>query len=187
MWPQPGEGEQVDNLYQLAVNDLKNSGVKKTCYGTAVAFYNEVSKFCILYKYCTFGYFFYWGSEYCRNRNLYAVYLQRWARAFQDNCYHAAVDTNNGTEAQNKLFKYTFLPRKKQKATLSNTVSIIVENYLPSVKYKFFYKTISNHLNIVRITVAYQRTFLIALDKLYYIALIEEPAVPNSSQNLYTL
>ena len=47
------------------------------------------------------------------------------------------MDTNNGTEAQNKLFKYTFLPRKKQKATLSSTVTIIVDKYLPSVKYKY--------------------------------------------------
>ena len=44
--------------------------------------------------------------------------------------------TNNGTEAQNKLFKDSFLPRKKQKATLSSTISIIVENYLPSVASK---------------------------------------------------
>ena len=69
------------------------------------------------------------------------LFLQRWARALRDDCYHAAVDTNNGTEAQNKLFKYTFLPRKKQKATLSSTVTIIVDKYLPSVKYKYLLQT----------------------------------------------
>ena len=68
---------------------------------------------------------------------MYTFSLRRWARAFRDNCYHATVDTNNGTEAQNKLFKYSFLPRKKQKATLSSTITVIVENYLPSIKHKY--------------------------------------------------
>lgn len=58
--------------------------------------------------------------------------LQKWARAYRDDQYHAAVDTNNGTEAQNKLLKYSFLPRKKYTATLSNIVSILVESFLPT-------------------------------------------------------
>ena len=65
------------------------------------------------------------------------MYVQRWARAYRDNHYHAAIDTNNGTEAQNRLFKYTFLPRRKQTATLSSTVSIIVESFLPTRKQQY--------------------------------------------------
>ena len=70
------------------------------------------------------------------------VYLiqQRWARAFRDNDYHGAVDTNNGTEAQNKLFKYSFLPRKRRQTTLSNTITLLVENYLPCCKQKYLVK-----------------------------------------------
>lgn len=68
------------------------------------------------------------------------VSLQRWARAFRDNDYHCAVDTNNGVEAQNKLFKYTFLPRNKQKATLSTTITILVNDYLPSCKQKYLFQ-----------------------------------------------
>ena len=63
--------------------------------------------------------------------------MQRWARAYRDNNYHAAIDTNNGTEAQNRLFKYSFLPRRKHNATLSNTVSIIVENFLPTRRQQY--------------------------------------------------
>ena len=65
--------------------------------------------------------------------------MQRWARAFRENDYHAAVDTNNGVEAQNKLFKYSFLPRKKHTATLSSTISILIEQYLPSCKQKYLF------------------------------------------------
>ena len=65
------------------------------------------------------------------------MYVQRWAWAYRDNNYHAAIDTNNGTEAQNRLFKYSFLPRRKQKATLSSTVSIIVESFLPTQRQQY--------------------------------------------------
>ena len=36
-----------------------------------------------------------------------------WARAFRDKDYHAAINTNNGTESLNKVLKYNYLPRKK--------------------------------------------------------------------------
>ena len=51
-------------------------------------------------------------------------------------------ESSTGTEAQNKLFKCSFLPRKKQNATLSSAINIIVENYLPSVKHKYL---LQNH------------------------------------------
>lgn len=73
-------------------------------------------------------------------RWFYIVSLQRWARAFRDNDYHCAVDTNNGVEAQNRLFKYTFLPRNKQKATLSSVITILVNDYLPSCKQKYLFQ-----------------------------------------------
>ena len=34
-------------------------------------------------------------------------------------------------------FKYSFLPRRKRKATLSSTVSIIVENFLPTWRQQY--------------------------------------------------
>ena len=67
-------------------------------------------------------------------------FTQRWARAYRDNHYHVAVNTNNGVEAQNKLFKYKFLLRTKQKATLSSTMTILVEKYLPTCKQKYLFQ-----------------------------------------------
>ena len=50
------------------------------------------------------------------------------------------MDTNNGLEAQNKLLKYTFLPRGKQKVTLSNIITILIEQYLPTCKQKYLFQ-----------------------------------------------
>ena len=36
------------------------------------------------------------------------VALQLWARVYCDDCYHIAVDTNNGVEAMNKTLKYNY-------------------------------------------------------------------------------
>ena len=63
--------------------------------------------------------------------------LQRWAHAYCDSVYHAAVNTNNGIEAQNKLFKYNFLPRNKQKATISAITALLVEDYSPTAYQKY--------------------------------------------------
>ena len=63
--------------------------------------------------------------------------LQRWAHAYRDSVYHAAVNRNNGTEAQNKLFKYNFLPCNKQRATVSAITTLLVEDYLPMAYQKY--------------------------------------------------
>ena len=39
---------------------------------------------------------------------------------------HAGIDTNNGTEAQNKLLKYSYMPKQKT-MTLSEIVCILVD------------------------------------------------------------
>ena len=73
-----------------------------------------------------------------------SVFEQRWAWAYHEENYHAAIDSNNGTVVQNKLFKYSFLPQKKYTATLSNTVSIIVESFLLTRRQNTCYKTTSS-------------------------------------------
>lgn len=62
--------------------------------------------------------------------------LQRWARAFREESYHAACETNNGTEAQNKLLKYSYLPKKKA-MTVSGLVRVLVESFLPDMHQKY--------------------------------------------------
>lgn len=66
-------------------------------------------------------------------------FIQRWARAYRDKQYHAAVDTNNGVEAQNKLLKYKFMPRRRS-ITLSNMVLLIVEEFLPEMHSKYLFQ-----------------------------------------------
>ena len=66
------------------------------------------------------------------------IFLQRWARTYRDDQYHAAVETNNGTEAMNKLMKYRYLPRQKN-ITLSNLTSKIVEEFVPALHYKYIF------------------------------------------------
>ena len=70
---------------------------------------------------------------------LFFILLQRWARAYRDNSYHAAVDTNNGVEAQNKLLKYKFMPRRRH-LTLSNVALLIVEEFLPEMHSKYMFQ-----------------------------------------------
>ena len=65
--------------------------------------------------------------------------MQRWARSYRDTVYHAAVETNNGTEALNKLFKYQYLPRQKR-MTLSHIISCIINEFLPALHYKYVFK-----------------------------------------------
>jgi len=76
--------------------------------------------------------------------------LQRWARAYQDTVYHAAVETNNGTEALNRLFKYKYLPKQKH-MTLSHIISNITNQFLPALHYKYVFKNFKQTC-IARIT-----------------------------------
>lgn len=66
-----------------------------------------------------------------------SLYTQRWARAYRDNQYHAAVETNNGTEAQNKALKYKYLPRKA--ISLSHVVTVIIDQFLPEQHRKYLF------------------------------------------------
>ena len=71
---------------------------------------------------------------------------QRWAHAYRDNEFYAAVDTNNGTEAQNKVLKYKYMP-KQRASTLSALVCLLVERFLPF--YIQFYRRMPNKEGIV--------------------------------------
>ena len=79
-----------------------------------------------------------WGCGECNYHLLayvFTVIIQRWARAFRDDEYHAAVNTNNGVEALNRVLKYSFLPRRKKATSLSG----LVEAYLPESYQKYLF------------------------------------------------
>lgn len=65
--------------------------------------------------------------------------LQRWARAYRDTVYHAAIETNNGTEALNRLLKYKYLPKQKH-MTLSHIINNITNQFLPALQYKYVFR-----------------------------------------------
>ena len=56
--------------------------------------------------------------------------LQRWSRTYRDDTCHTAIDTNNGVEAQNKLLKYSYMPKQKS-MTLSGIACLLVDQFLP--------------------------------------------------------
>ena len=71
--------------------------------------------------------------------------LQRWAHAYCDSVYHAAINTNNGTEAQNKLFKYNFLATNRGQLSLQSQLYLLKTTCQRPIK-STCCKTISKHL-----------------------------------------
>lgn len=66
------------------------------------------------------------------------LYIQLWARAYRDQTYHAAINTTNGVESQNKLLKYSYLPRRKN-ITLSHLATVLYEEFVPETHHKYLY------------------------------------------------
>ena len=48
------------------------------------------------------------------------------------------METDNGTEAQNKLLKYSYLPRKRD-LTLSSIVEILIHHFLPDQTERYLF------------------------------------------------
>ena len=61
---------------------------------------------------------------------------QMWARAYRDQTYHAAINTTNGVESQNKLLKYSYLPRRKN-TTLSQLAKLLYEEFVLETHHKY--------------------------------------------------
>ena len=49
------------------------------------------------------------------------------------------MDTNNGTEAQNKLLKYSYLPKRKR-LSLSSIIVLLVQEFLPDTHRKYLFE-----------------------------------------------
>ena len=61
---------------------------------------------------------------------------QRWVKAFREDAYNIAVNTNNGLESQNKLLKYSYLPHCPEKS-LTTIVTTLVEDFFPEQHKKY--------------------------------------------------
>jgi hypothetical protein len=60
--------------------------------------------------------------------------LQRWVWAYRYG-KGVLVNTNNGLERQNKIFKYSFLEKRKDN-TLSAMITALVNEYIPTMMLK---------------------------------------------------
>ena len=65
----------------------------------------------------------------------------RWVQAFRKQQETNIVNTNNGTEAQNKLFKYEYLPRSVDKSVYG-IAAILVESIIPDSHGRYFEKNL---------------------------------------------
>ena len=61
---------------------------------------------------------------------------QKWALCYRDDKFYAAVNTNNGVEALNKVLKYNYLPQNKN-MTVSNLATLLVTTFLPESYQKY--------------------------------------------------
>ena len=61
-----------------------------------------------------------------------------WARSYRDQTYHAAVNTTNGVESQNKLLKYSYLPRRKN-ITISRLATVLYKDFNPDIHHKYLF------------------------------------------------
>ena len=62
--------------------------------------------------------------------NVWMTCVKRWAQAFRQQQILNIVNTNNGVEAQNKHFKYDYLPRSVEKSVFGIAV-LLVESFIP--------------------------------------------------------
>ena len=60
----------------------------------------------------------------------FAFLFQRWAIAFRNEGFNVKVNTNNGLERQNQVFKSNYLLGHKSKS-LSAMLTVLIEQYLP--------------------------------------------------------
>ena len=65
----------------------------------------------------------------------------RWAKCMRKRQVLNIVDTNNGVEAQNKAFKYEYLPRSLDKSVFGIAV-LMVETYVPDSRQKYLQRNV---------------------------------------------
>lgn len=79
-----------------------------------------------------------YGRAMSKFKNGYRLSCSKlWARCFRDQTYHAAVNTTNGVESQNKLLKYSYLPRKKN--IISRLGTILYEDFNHDIHHKYLF------------------------------------------------
>ena len=125
------------------------------------------------------------GYRICMHAISFHVYMyaiQLWARAYRDREYHAAVNTNNGTESQNKVLKYSYLPKKKT-MTLSNITTMLKNIYQMHIE-SIYFKTFNNLLTTDLIMIISLLFFKAVHVKLFFTVWIGKEAAINLHQKI---
>ena len=72
---------------------------------------------------------------------------KRWASAYREHKIDIKINTNNGVEAQNKVFKHNYLSKGTDK-TLSGVAKVIVESFCPDQYKLYMLKNLKLNRNI---------------------------------------
>ena len=110
---------------------------------------------------------------------------QMWARAYRDQTYHAAINTTNGVESQNKLLKYSYLPRRKN-TTLSQLAILLYEEFVPETHHKYLYLNYQMSETYRGTMTLFQTTSVNAHAKSSSIAWREKGAVKNTQKTTFS-
>ena len=120
----------------------------------------------------------------CINLYVTCFQQQRWAHAYRDLNFHRSVDTNNSTEALNKVLKYGYLP-KRSSLTPSQIVILLLEQFLPDCYQKYLFQ----NFKLTSFNRSY-KTFVPSYlhdrprDVISYTVLIENQVVANSMERI---
>ena len=137
-----------DHYYQLAVDRLKKSNV----WSKHESVRNWLNNTWLpLPQVCTYIVLSHYYLKVYVHTLVHGITMQRWARVYRDLTYHAGVDTNNGTEAQNKLLNIAIFPSVKGCHSLPSYPGIssrlhrkyLFENFKMTTDYRHYKSTIS--------------------------------------------
>jgi len=69
----------------------------------------------------------------------FSAFVAEMGKSLSSKFFHAAIETNNGVEAQNKVLKYSYLPHRRN-ITLSCLVEILITSFLPDSYEKYLFQ-----------------------------------------------
>jgi hypothetical protein len=87
----------------------------------------------------------FWKKDNVKNwlENNWLNQKDKWVKAYRDQEFHALVDTNNGTEAQNRVLKHTYLKYRRDK-TLTSLVEVMFYEWFPAFENSY----VSNNVRV---------------------------------------
>ena len=91
------------------------------------------------------------------NQSFVLLHLQKWAHAYRDMAYYAAMETNNGTESLNKALKYSYLLERKS-LSLSGIALLLIDTFFQMCIRSIYFRTTNYLRNTGNTVIAYLLT-----------------------------